>query len=134
MLYDLGHMNLLQGGIKRRLRHLMICLCVLASCGSSAGGQKRPSIPIYEFFCRHEAVLSALAIEPHCGPEPVIAVGYVEQLGQMHAEAFCEDQGWVRIVGTRVVGVYPAPAYPMVNMKTYSLSEYLFYFFGWSLN
>jgi hypothetical protein len=106
---------------------------MLASCGSSAGGQERPSIPIYEFFCRHDAVLSALAIEPYCGPEPVIVVGYVEQLDTTHAEAFCEDHGWIRIVGTRVVGVYSTPAYPMVKIKTYTLSEYLFYFFGWAV-
>lgn len=109
----------------------LLLLLPLFSCSGSANSQERPSIPIYEFACRHEAVLAAIAIEPHCGPLPVIHFGITTD-GTPHTEAYCEGLGYVRIIGTRIIGVYPTPGVEMTVTHVYEVNEYLQYFFGWT--
>ena len=88
---------------------------------------------MYAFYCRHEAILCAIAIEPHCGPLPEIHFGITEDGVTPHAEAYCDGLGYVRLIGTRTVGVYPTPGVPMRVTKIYSVNEFLFYVFGWTL-
>jgi hypothetical protein len=107
---------------------IILLLLLLTACGGSANGDG-PSVPIYPFYCRHEAVLAAIAIEPHCPSEPLIHFGLTDQ--GPHAEAFCEELGYIRIVGTRALGVYPAPGLEMTVTHVYTVNEYLEYFFGW---
>lgn len=82
---------------------------------------------MYGFDCRHEAVLCAIAIEPYCADLPVI------HTGSGNAEAYCEGLGYVRIVGTRAVGVYPAPGVEMEVERIFSVGEYMEYVFGWTM-
>lgn len=104
----------------------------MLGCSGSAGGQERPSIPIYAFDCKHEAILSAIAVEPYCGPLPVIHTGTTAD-GQGHAEAYCEGLGYVRIIGTRAIGVYPSPGVEMEVTRVFTVSEYMEYVFGWAV-
>ena len=112
------------------MKKLLALLLILTACGSSASGQSGPTVPIYEFYCRHECVLAAIAIEPFCESEPVIHFGLTDQ--GPHTEAYCPELGYIRIVGTRALGVYPAPGLPMTVTHVYRVSEYLEYFFGWT--
>jgi hypothetical protein len=113
------------------MKKLLALLLLLTACGSSASGDG-PSVPIYPFYCRHEAILAAIAIEPYCASEPVIHWGETDE--GPHAEAYCEGLGYVRIVGTRALGVYPAPGLEMEVTRVYTVNEYLEYFFGWVIS
>ena len=111
------------------MKKLLIMLLLLVGCGSASGNGV--SVPIYPYYCRHEAVLAAIAIEPYCESEPVIHFGMTDQ--GPHTEAYCEELGYVRIIGTRAVGVYPTPGLPMKVTRVFMVPEYLEYFFGWTV-
>jgi hypothetical protein len=112
------------------MKKLVPLLLFLTACGGSASGDG-PSVPIYPFYCRHEAILAAIAIEPYCASEPVIHWGETDEAP--HAEAYCEELGYVRIIGTRALGVYPAPGRAMKITHVYRVSEYLAYVFRWTI-